>query len=265
MAQRSIQGNQELAKKIKARRNELCLTIEEAASRAGVGSKTWSRYEAGNSIRIDKCKGICRALNWNTFPGEDDFGKKIFSMNKYKEHEAWSSFLEKNFGVNAAIAFVIGSDILLDQIQEDIVEISSKPAGTHLGELDMSYLNVELPGQFLLYYDYDFLYHMKCILNQMRQRAKLGYSMIANSVIEEIIFYLCNEEASAFFELSEDNLKKNNDENDFNIKNWIFDLFGDMDIITCLYSETYLDNDHLYHFSHWFENQFYTESKDNVV
>lgn len=35
MAQKTIQGNKELARQIKSRRNELRLTIEEAASRAG--------------------------------------------------------------------------------------------------------------------------------------------------------------------------------------------------------------------------------------
>ena len=47
MAQKKIQGSEDLARQIKSRRNELVLTIEEAASRAGVGTKTWSRYEAG--------------------------------------------------------------------------------------------------------------------------------------------------------------------------------------------------------------------------
>ena len=51
MAQKTIQGNEFLAKQIKLRRKELGLTIEEAASRAGVGTKTWCRYEAGESIR----------------------------------------------------------------------------------------------------------------------------------------------------------------------------------------------------------------------
>ena len=68
MAQKTVQGSENLAKQIRSRRNELGLTIEEAASRAGVGTKTWSRYEAGESIRKDKCKGICRALNWQTLP-----------------------------------------------------------------------------------------------------------------------------------------------------------------------------------------------------
>jgi len=44
----------------KHRRSMLNLTIEEAASKAGVGTKTWSRYEAGGSIRKDKSKGICK-------------------------------------------------------------------------------------------------------------------------------------------------------------------------------------------------------------
>ena len=48
MANKCIQGKESLAKKFKFRRNELHLTIEEAALRAGVGSKTWSRYEAGD-------------------------------------------------------------------------------------------------------------------------------------------------------------------------------------------------------------------------
>ena len=93
MAGRSIQGSEALAAKIKSRRNELGLTIEEAALKAGVGTKTWSRYEAGESIRMDKCKGICKALNWHTFPDEE-VDERI-ETDEYREHRAWSSFLEK--------------------------------------------------------------------------------------------------------------------------------------------------------------------------
>ena len=38
MAQKTIQGNQVLARQIRSRRSELGLTIEEASSRAGVGT-----------------------------------------------------------------------------------------------------------------------------------------------------------------------------------------------------------------------------------
>ena len=54
MTQKTIQGNADLAKQIRLRRSELGLTIEEAASRTGIGTKTWCRYEAGESIRSDK-------------------------------------------------------------------------------------------------------------------------------------------------------------------------------------------------------------------
>jgi len=38
---------------------------------------------------------------------------------------------------------------------------------------------------------------------------------------------------------------------------WVFDLFEDMDVVTCLYSDDYLTSDHIYHFDHWSEYQFH--------
>ena len=152
MAQRSIQGDQELGRKIKHRRNELNLTIEEAASRAGVGTKTWSRYEAGESIRRDKCKGICKALNWREFPdGKSDAEKKSL-IEEYRDHEAWSKFLADNYGPGAAMAFAIGSDILLDYINQDQSDLASMPSGSHIGQLNTSFISGELPPQFLMRY-----------------------------------------------------------------------------------------------------------------
>ena len=255
MAQRKIKGNETLAKRIKERRNELGLTIEEAASRAKVGIKTWCRYEAGGSVRGDKCKGVCKALNWNGFPDSDDGTEEGISLWEYKKHNAWSRFLEDTFGTEAAVAFAAGSDILLDYIKEDMAELSSMPAGTHIGQLSVSRLSDELPKQFLMRYDYEFLYKLKCGLKKMREQAKAGLPMTAHSVIEELLFYLCCEEASVLFELGViDGIENDDDEN---YEEWVFDLFGDMDIISCLYSDIVLDSDHLYHFSHWTDEQFY--------
>jgi transcriptional regulator with XRE-family HTH domain len=69
MGQVSVKGGLELGKAIKLRRNELNLTIEEAATKANIGTKTWSRYESGESIRKDKYKFVCKALNWQSLPG----------------------------------------------------------------------------------------------------------------------------------------------------------------------------------------------------
>ena len=260
MAQKIIQGNETLAKRIKSRRNELGLTIEEAASRAGVGTKTWCRYEAGESIRMDKCKGICKALNWRVLPEQNVDTHDGISAQEYKNHEAWSPFLENAFGDKAAMSFAVGSDILLDHINEDLAGLASKPVGSHLGQLSVSWLCGDLPKQFLMHYDYDFLYQMKCTLQSMRQRAKYGCPMTAHSVMEELLLYLCNEEATALIELSS-GINSFEDDNDAS-EEWMFDLLCDMDIVSCLYADVYLDSDHPYHFLHWNDQQFYTEPSE---
>lgn len=258
MAQKTIPGNKFLAMQIKLRRNELGLTIEEAASRAGVGTKTWSRYEAGESIRRDKSKGICKALNWYSLPDQDEENSEQISVEEYKNHEAWSQFLNSEFGIRAAISFAVGSDILLDHIKEDMAELASMPVGTHIGQLDLSWLNSSLPEQFLMQYNYEFLYQMKSTLLEMRARAKSGLSMTAHSVMEELLFYLCNEESSVLLELS-GGIREIEDNDTTNSEEWMFDLFDDMDIISSLYSNESLDADHPYHFSHWADQQFYTD------
>lgn len=145
MGQQTIKGSTELAASIKLRRNELGLTIEEAAARAGVGTKTWSRYEAGESIRKDKCKGICKALNWRIFPSEESAQVDPFRLDEFENHEAWSPYLNEMFGPQAAISFAIGSDLLLDFIQDDLTSLSSLPKGSHLGQIDTSFLITSLP------------------------------------------------------------------------------------------------------------------------
>ena len=75
--------------------------------------------------------------------------------------------------------------------------------------------------------------------------------MKAHSVMEELLIYLCNKEASILMKLY--------DVNDEPEEEWVFDLFDDMDIITFLYSDVYLSPDHPYHFSHWNDQVFYKD------
>ena len=107
-------------------------------------------------------------------------------------------------------------------------------------------------------YDYLFLYQMKCTLRKMRRCAKNGLTMTAHSVMEELLLYLCYEEASVLVELS-GGISGLEDEDDGDFEEWVFDLFDDMDIISFLYSDVYLDSDDLYHFSRWGDQQFYTD------
>ena len=64
----------------------------------------------------------------------------------------------------------------------------------------------------------------------------------------EPILYLCCEEAEPLME--------RNGEEDAP-KEWVFDLFGDMDRIRFLYSHVNLEDGRFYHFSHWADRQFY--------
>ena len=259
MAQKSIKGSLKLGEFIKLRRNELNLTIEEAASKAGVGTKTWSRYESGESIRKDKCRGVCKALSWHSFPeGEESNTNNTLDLDEYKNHKAWSSYIMENFGASAAISFVIGSDILHDNLQEDLEALSSMPRGSHVGEIDISWVAASLPPQFLMRYDYDFLYILLDTVNRFRSQAPMGNQIIAHSVIEELALYLIVEESRFLMESIKLNIEEDDDVEDYDAwDEWIFDIFDDMDVVTFLYSDIYLDNDHTYHFNHWLERQFY--------
>lgn len=254
MGIKTIQGSMELAERIRRRRNELGLTIEEAASKAGVGTKTWSRYEAGESIRRDKYSGICKVLRWNTLL--DNIDEEKDTIKKYRNHEAWSEDLATRFGPLEAVSFAVGSDILLDHIEEDMQELSKRPKGTHLGEIDISWLQDFLPPQFLMRYDYEFLFSLRWTVLRLRRVARAGHEVVAHSVMEELAIYLMVEESSILME----NMQLDTEEviEDFDDwAQWIFDIFDDCDIMTFLYSDIHITPENTYHFDHWTERQFF--------
>lgn len=257
MAPKSIKGSKELARQIQRRRDELGLTIEEAAALAGVGTKTWSRYEAGESIREDKCKGICRALHWLSLPGVPN---STLKMEEYTRHEAWPSDIMDEYGVCAAVSFASGSDILLNDVEDDMEELSSMAKGAHIGQVDTSYLRSILPKQFLLRYDYDFLYTLRAAISRLRDIAKRGRRVVAHTVMEELALYLIMKLSLQYRETMSGNkeISDMGDENDWG--DWVFEILEDMDLVTYLFSDgCYVENNHPYHFDHWMEQQFFGE------
>jgi len=259
MPPKTIQGTHDLAEKIKKRRQELKLTIEEAAARAGVGVKTWCRYEAGESIRQDKCRGVCKALNWISFPSGEETDNFISLVNEHKQNKTWPVFIEREFGPISALSFAAGSELFLDHLDDDLVGLSSMPAHSHIGQLEYSMLADALPPQYRMNYTYDFLYRMKCVLLRLRKKAIHDSGFAAHSVMEELLVYLCNEEGKAFVELCTGlDLNGEQAKND-RLDEWPFELFDDMDIVTWLYSDFYLTDDHNYSFCHWFDQQFYIQ------
>lgn len=257
MSQKSIKGTSKLGTTIKNRRKELGLTIEEAATKAGVGTKTWCRYESGESIRNDKAKGVCKALNWRTIFDEDILKNEEFDLGEYLNHDGWSQYLSTQFGEAVAISFAIGSDIILDYINEDLREISIMPKGTHIGQLPASMLKDILPEQFLMYYDYNFLFRLKATVINLRRIARFDNDIVARSVLQELAIYLIAEESEFLMETMLPAMMSSGISGLDALEDWPFDLFDDMDIVTWLYSNNYLTKDNIYHFDHWAEDQFY--------
>jgi len=258
MSPKTVKSNLELGEAIKNRRNELNLTIEGAASKAGIGTKTWSRYESGESIRRDKVSGLCKALKWKSLPGMDDkdAGPKV-DFDKYKASEAWSPHLDERFGVYAALSFVIGSEILLDAMNEDLNALSEMPRGSHIGEVPASFISEIMPQQFLMRYDYEFMWALRKTLIRFRENAPHTNHMVAHSVVEELVLYLVNEASRFLMEEMEVDCDADQDDD------WVFSVFDDMDLVTFLYSDLLvLAPDDMYHFDNWFKRQFFVSEEE---
>lgn len=258
MSQNVIQNNSNLAKAIKTRRIELGLTIEAAANKANVGTKTWCRYEAGEPIRNDKVKGICKALNWKSLVDKEQDDALSFSLDYYRNSKLWSTFLSENFGDASALSFIVGSDIMLDYIEDDMQQLTSLPKESHIGQIDFSFLEEMLPKQFLMEYDYCFLYNMKCTIKHFRLLASNNTPFVAHSVIEELALHLIVEAAGHLMDIWGNELQRNGLEDASYWDEWVYDILDDMDILTFLYSDLYLTNEHVYHFNNWSTPVFYT-------
>lgn len=115
-------------------------------------------------------------------------------------------------------------------------ELAAMPAGSHIGQLEISFIDGFLPRQFLMHYTYEFLYRMKCSLYSMRTRAQSGLPLRAHSVAEELLVTFCEQEASALIELS----GKFYEIGDETSGDWIFDLFGDSDLLLFEFAESSL-------------------------
>lgn len=268
MAPRTVKNSKTLAQRIKARRQELGMSIEEAAQHAGIGTKTWSRYESGGSIRTDLVKQVCRVLGWRSLDDPIDLLSKSDTSwldEIDASHPAWSESLYQTFGKKVAVSFAVGSDILLGDIEQDLIDLRSLPRGTHLGELPSSSLADTLPEQFMMLYDYDFLYRLRCALIQYRARARYDQSMMAHTVAEEYlvrqVYKLSYELISSwkpttpFPEQDDDQFEEAWDE-------WPYELCGDDDYSIYLSNDSVLPEGDEYHFNNWFVQQFWTGRQD---
>lgn len=265
MPPKTIQVNKNLANQIKARRSELGLSIEEAASRAGIGAKTWGKYEGGQSIRSDKAAAVCKVLKWKNFP--DDSAAETVNETTTKEslaidstHAAWSQFLKDEYGYKGAASFAFGTDILLDYINQDLEDLSHLPKGTHVGQLPDSWTIDLLPSQYLMKYDYDFLFRLRADLIRYRMRAKQGHDLMAHTVAQEMLVRLIRDasfELVSDWESDETDLDEDGHPRDLGWNEWPEDICGDDDFRSYINDDEWTNEDDAYSFDNWFKPQLH--------
>lgn len=264
MPPKTIQVSEDLANQIKARRAELGLSIEEAASRAGIGAKTWGKYESGQSIRSDKATAVCKVLKWKNFP--DDSAAETINEATTKEslaidssHAAWSQFLKDEYGYKGAASFAFGTDILLDYINKDLEDLSHLPKGTHVGQLPDSWMIGLLPPQYLMQYNYDFLFKLRADLISYRIRAKHEQDIMAHTVAQELLVRLIRDasfELVSDWETDETDLDEDGYPRDLGWDEWPEDICGDDDLKFFINDDTWTEEGNSYSFENWFEPQF---------
>jgi len=81
---------------------------------------------------------------------------------------------------------------------------------------------------------------MRNVLSVMQKAAKAGEPMSAHSVLQELILYLCNNEAMK----SPDVMAACDDDPE----EWLYEMLDDMDVVTFLFSGLKLTEDDPYHF-----------------
>lgn len=183
--------------------------------------------------------------------------KEKINWKELEKNEAWSPQLKKRFGKHIAAAFVNGSEILLDHINEDDELLKGLPKGTTLSGLEDSMLLMYLPECFADRYDRKFLADFRENAEKLIKRATQDKPLYAHSVADELALYMIMQIAQVHYELMGYEIKEGTKSSGY-WDEWVFDIFDDADIEMFLY-----ENGHhaspgdTYHFNGWFELQFH--------
>lgn len=255
----------ELSALLRARREELGLSIEAAARAAGVGNETWRRYEAGGAMRADKTGPVCRALGWRKLPllgpvaqahGLEAVPSAPVSPDSSAESDTYPQSLVDLQGKECAEAFVVGCDILGDRINMDIDALSSTRRGTHIGELQGSVMEVWLPPRWLMRYDYEFLFRLRATVQELALRTKHpgfdGIPYLTRCVADDLVLHLILQMGSAVESEAAEST-------DAAAEDWEYELNGeDEEVMVALYHPgIHPDPDSPWHFDHWFQCVYY--------
>ena len=88
------------------------------------------------------------------------------------------------------MSFLVASEIFLDYLNESLNELLKLPVDSHLGQTNYCMLEDMFPPQFLMFYNYEFLYAVKCNVIRLRAMARLDQEIIAHSILDGLTLYL---------------------------------------------------------------------------
>lgn len=187
----------------------------------------------------------------------------------------WPLKFEKECGLGAALSFQTGIESLLVYTADALHDMESKPECKLISDTNSS-LQDYLPERFQSRYDLDFLRRFYERVKWWQEHPdELDYEC-AHSVADEIILTLAQRFGESCIDIINQDMpeleaiieSQMNDEEDENseevneilgIGSWAFDLFDDTDVGFLWGDEfpSFADEGSSYHFSKWFEPQFY--------
>lgn len=178
------------------------MTIESAARSAAVGSETWRRWEAGGAVRADKLQGLLKVLRLPSLDHLAEESDEVAGVD-IKDDLAKLPASIRDLG-ELAVVFMVGLDLLVDGLDQDMEELAGMPRGSHLGQLHVSMIGDYLPDRWLTRYDHEFCWRLKSALHGMRQRIQaLPEPRIARTPADDLIVRAALREGVMYFEVME--------------------------------------------------------------
>lgn len=207
-----------------------------------------------------------------------EFEEKKEDLASYKKEPEWSDAMDEYYGHQAAVSFVIGAQMLGDELNTAIRELEGKSAQSTLKDCEETYLADFLPPAYQKRYTRKWLQHMQKVLNAYIDRVHTSDDLRAHTVLEEIIVKTCMDltadymksdiipnlpreiydEDEGFMRDCKDGEEVDPEDVWNNYDTWAYDLFDDDEVnilFTC--DDVSLLKMSEYAFSHWDEDQFW--------
>ena len=171
------------------------------------GIPGWSHHDPDLDIDLDDeigdgfTRSFTRPLGGQDFPVDMDEGEEGTSTSGIPHWgrepddapDSWSPLLAATLGADAARTFSLGVDVHRGLLTEDLEQLAHLPRGTHLGELEESWISAALPRLWLTRYDHEFCHYVLAVDEELCARLcthPLGVGEpLVRTVAEEMVLH----------------------------------------------------------------------------